>query len=127
MGRGVLQMTAAYLNPGPPSQPPPAGGRRHLPPNLPSLLCNTHTQVVHFFAHQQRLSHCGADFQPAHERPQPAPVGGRDDASTQAASPRHRERVQPDLTQRDMGVMHSSSPWVGEEQGLGGEVRGRSK
>jgi|GEM_PF-1702855 hypothetical protein len=51
----------------------------------------------------------GEDVQPAHQRPRPAPAGGGGDTCTQAGSLRHRERLDPDLTQRDMWVMHSPS------------------
>jgi len=49
----------------------------------------------------------GAGFSPAHQRPPPAPASGGDDAGTRAGRPRHGERLQPSLTQRDMWVMHS--------------------
>ena len=48
---------------------------------------------------------------------EPAPDGGGDDAGTRAGSPRHRERLQPGLTQRDLWVMHSSGGG-----GVGGRV-----
>jgi hypothetical protein len=56
---------------------------------------------------------------PAHQRSWPAPAGGGDDACTQAGSLRHGERLQPDLTQRDMWVMHRApSPGVPWERAL---------
>ena len=50
---------------------------------------------------------CCTRFVPAPQRPRSASAGGGEDASTQASSPLHRERLQSGLTQRDMWVMHS--------------------
>ena len=60
---------------------------------------------MHAIPARRRL--CCKRFVPAHQRPRPAPDGGGDDAGTRASSPRHGERWQSGLTQRDMWVMHS--------------------
>ncbi|GIV91508.1 MAG: hypothetical protein KatS3mg056_0217 [Chloroflexus sp.] len=55
------------------------------------------------------VSACRTDVHPAHHLighgHHPTAVTGME--CTQAGSLRHRERLQPDLTQRDMWVMHS--------------------
>jgi hypothetical protein len=53
------------------------------------------------------VSDHGAGEKPAHQRPRPASFGDGEDASTRAGSPRHEERWQFGLTQRDIWVMHS--------------------
>ncbi len=60
---------------------------------------------MHAIPARRRL--CCTRFVPAHQRPRPSPDGGGEDAGTRAGSPRHEERLQPDLPQRDMWVMHS--------------------
>jgi hypothetical protein len=60
---------------------------------------------MHAIPVRRRL--CCKRFVPAHQRPQPAPADDGGDASTQAGSLRHGERLQSGLTQRDMWVMHS--------------------
>ncbi len=64
-------------------------------------------RMVAVLAAVASVSDRGVNVQPAQQRPQPAPAGDGENASTQASSLRHGERLQPSLTQRDMWVMHS--------------------
>ena len=68
---------------------------------------------------------CCKRFVPAHQRPRPAPDGSGEDASTQAGSLRHGERLQPDLTQGDMWVMYSPAG-AGEGGGVSQRTARRS-
>ncbi|GIV92493.1 MAG: hypothetical protein KatS3mg056_1202 [Chloroflexus sp.] len=62
-------------------------------------------RMVAVLAAVASVSDRGVNVQPAQQRPQPAPAGDGENASTQASSLRHGERLQPSLTQRDMWVM----------------------
>jgi hypothetical protein len=115
------------------------GDRSRYVPRSRAALCLTHTQVVNRFAHQSNLSHRARSWAlsrcPAvawvlrHERKADDSSEGsrwiRPRGRCPACAPAamaspcrrwmeclHRERLQPDLTQRDMWVMHRSATTV---------------